>query len=176
MAAPLVQSAQVSNSAAATTIAVAFGSNVAAGNLIALHAGDVGAVAISGVADTPVNTYVGVVQNLDPNSHGVGSIEGWYAKNIAPGADTVQANFSAAVVARSIAIAEWAGADVTAPLGQVASANNTGRGGPGYLDPNNREFDRGNCKDVDRRQIFNLTGVVPTPQFQGAMLRRLASG
>jgi hypothetical protein len=56
------------------------------------------------------------------------------------------------------------------------TANNTGRGGPGYVDPNNRNFDRGNCNTVDRRQIFNLTGVVPTPQFQGAMLRRVASG
>src|SRR5207237_7599340 len=56
------------------------------------------------------------------------------------------------------------------------TANNTGRGGPGYLDPNNRDFDRGNCNNVDRRQIFNLTGVIPSPQFQGAMLRKLASG
>jgi hypothetical protein len=56
------------------------------------------------------------------------------------------------------------------------SANNTGRGGPGYLDPNNREFDRGNCKDVDRRQIFNLTGVYPFGQFHRPIIGKLASG
>jgi Carboxypeptidase regulatory-like domain len=58
------------------------------------------------------------------------------------------------------------------------TANDTGRGGPGYLDPNNRRFDYGNCGNhgADRRQIFNLTGVVPSPQFQGLLLRKLASG
>ena len=56
------------------------------------------------------------------------------------------------------------------------TANSTGKGGPGYLDPNNRVFDYGNCNAVDRRQIFNLTGVVPLPQFQGAMLHQIASG
>jgi hypothetical protein len=61
-------------------------------------------------------------------------------------------------------------------IGIEPTANNTGRGGPGYLDPNNRRFDYGNCFNTDRRQIFNMTGVYPTPQFQGALLRKLASG
>ena len=61
-------------------------------------------------------------------------------------------------------------------IGIDPTANNTGRGGPGYVDPDNRNFDRGNCNAVDRRQIFNFTSVVPSPQFQRAMLRRLASG
>jgi hypothetical protein len=61
------------------------------------------------------------------------------------------------------------------------SANDTGRNpsnGAYYLDPNNRSFDYGNCGNhaADRRQVLNLTGVVPTPQFQGPMLRKLASG
>jgi hypothetical protein len=63
-------------------------------------------------------------------------------------------------------------------VGISPTANDTGRGpsGGGYLDPNNRRFDYGNCPITDRRQIFNMTGVIPSPQFQGAMLRKLASG
>ncbi len=50
-------------------------------------------------------------------------------------------------------------------------------GGPGstYVDPNNRNFDRGNCEG-DRRQIFNMTVVAQTPQFANATLHRLATG
>src|SRR5437867_2394985 len=61
-------------------------------------------------------------------------------------------------------------------IGIDPTANNTGRGGPGYLDPNDRSFDYGNCPYVDRRQIFNVTAVVPSPQFQRPVLRKLASG
>ena len=45
----------------------------------------------------------------------------------------------------------------------------------GYLDPNNRDFDRGNC-DSDRRHVFNLTAVASTPQFANPTLRMLATG
>src|SRR5207237_8620327 len=62
-------------------------------------------------------------------------------------------------------------------IGDLANANTTGTGGAGYLDPNNRAFDRGNCADergnpADRRQIFNLTAVAETPQFASPMMRR----
>src|SRR5262249_40832694 len=60
-------------------------------------------------------------------------------------------------------------------IGIEATANTTGASGPGYLDPNNRNLDRGNCA-ADRRQIFNLTTVAATPQFTKPMLRRLATG
>jgi hypothetical protein len=60
-------------------------------------------------------------------------------------------------------------------IGNDANANTTGTGGPGYLDPHNRGFDRGNCSS-DRRQIFNLTSVASTPQFATPALRMLASG
>src|SRR5204862_43295 len=33
-----------------------------------------------------------------------------------------------------------------------------------YVNPYDREFDRGNC-DTDRRNIFNLTAVADTPRF-----------
>jgi hypothetical protein len=57
-------------------------------------------------------------------------------------------------------------------------ASQTGGGGtPGttYLNPNNRNFDRGNCEG-DRRQIFNATAVAEMPQFANTKLRALASG
>ncbi len=54
-------------------------------------------------------------------------------------------------------------------LGNNANINNA------YVDPNNREFDRGNC-DSDRRHNLNLTGVVATPEFGNAALRAVATG
>jgi hypothetical protein len=54
-------------------------------------------------------------------------------------------------------------------LGANANINNA------YVDPNNREFDRGNC-DSDRRHNLNLTGVVETPSFSDPTLRALATG
>jgi hypothetical protein len=60
-------------------------------------------------------------------------------------------------------------------IGLAANANASGMGGPGYLDPNNRAFDRGNCSS-DRRQIFNVTSVASTPEFGNSKLRTLATG
>jgi len=69
-------------------------------------------------------------------------------------------------------------------IGDAATANATGRGGAGYLDPNNRAFDRGNCgsngsgtgSSLDRRHIFNVTAVASTPQFANPTLRMLGTG
>jgi hypothetical protein len=44
-----------------------------------------------------------------------------------------------------------------------------------YTDPNNRRADRGNC-DSDRRQVFNTSVVVETPQFSNRAMRIVASG
>jgi hypothetical protein len=44
-----------------------------------------------------------------------------------------------------------------------------------YTVPNNRNFDHGNC-DIDRRNIFNLTGTAETPRFNGPLTRMLATG
>ena len=60
-------------------------------------------------------------------------------------------------------------------VGNNATANASGAGGGGYLDPNNRLFDRGNCVS-DRRQIFNLTALAQTPQFANPTLHALATG
>jgi hypothetical protein len=60
-------------------------------------------------------------------------------------------------------------------VGDNPSASTLGRGGGGYLDPDNRDFDRGNCT-ADRRQIFNVTGVASTPQFANPTLHAIATG
>ena len=44
----------------------------------------------------------------------------------------------------------------------------------GSLIPENRNFDQGNC-DSDRRQVFNVTSSVQTPQFANSTLRTIAS-
>ena len=53
--------------------------------------------------------------------------------------------------------------------------NNVGGLATTYVDPNNPEFDRGNC-DSDRRQNLNVTGVVETPTFSRPATRAIASG
>jgi hypothetical protein len=47
-----------------------------------------------------------------------------------------------------------------------------------WLDPSNRNFDRGNCglAASDLRHVFNLSGVAETPQFSNGTLRKVASG
>jgi hypothetical protein len=45
----------------------------------------------------------------------------------------------------------------------------------GYVKPDDRRFDRGNCSS-DRRHLFNLTTVAQTPQFQNTTLRAIATG
>jgi hypothetical protein len=47
-----------------------------------------------------------------------------------------------------------------------------------WLDPSNRNFDRGNCglAASDVRHVFNLSGVAETPQFSNGTLRKVASG
>jgi len=54
------------------------------------------------------------------------------------------------------------------PLGQKADTQS-------YTYPGNRRFDRGNC-GADRRQVFNLTSVVATPQFSNRALHMVATG
>jgi hypothetical protein len=44
-----------------------------------------------------------------------------------------------------------------------------------YVDPNNRDIDRGNCSS-DRRHALNLTTVATTPRFANAAIRALATG
>ena len=54
----------------------------------------------------------------------------------------------------------------------------SGTGNAGYINPDNRRFDRGNCttSSTDRRHVFNLTAVAETPRFSNANLRAVATG
>jgi hypothetical protein len=61
-------------------------------------------------------------------------------------------------------------------IGDNADANGMGpSAGASFQDPNNRDFDRGNC-DADRRHIFNLTAVAETPSFANPTVKMIASG
>jgi hypothetical protein len=53
-----------------------------------------------------------------------------------------------------------------------------GEGTDTWLDPNNRRFERGNCDKgrEDRRQVLNVTAVVPSPTFSNPALRAIGSG
>ena len=46
--------------------------------------------------------------------------------------------------------------------------------GRSYVDPNNRDLDRGNC-GTDRRHLFNWSAVMDTPEFANPTLRAVAS-
>jgi hypothetical protein len=58
------------------------------------------------------------------------------------------------------------------------ASTNSGIGGTGWLDPNNRHFSRGNCftASTDRRQIANISAVASTPRFSNTALRVVGSG
>lgn len=125
-----VQSAQTTTgNVALGTVAVAFVSNVTAGNLIAVGItwyND--PITLSSVTDTLGNTYT-VVQTV--NIALAQRYATAYAKNILGGANTVTATFSlATAIFRGIIVHEVSGADTTAPLdknaGQVQTAPGTG--------------------------------------------------
>jgi hypothetical protein len=69
-------------------------------------------------------------------------------------------------------------------IGDQATGSTLPGGGAGYLIPDNRRFDRGNCasgsataglQSADRRHIFNLTAVAQTPRFANNTLRVIGS-
>jgi hypothetical protein len=55
---------------------------------------------------------------------------------------------------------------------------NTPGGGNGFKDPNNRDYDRGNCENLgaDIRHIANGTAVFQVPQFSNTWTQRLLGG
>ncbi len=50
-------------------------------------------------------------------------------------------------------------------------------GSQSYQNPDNRSLDRGDCREFgsDRRHLFNLSGVIESPQFSSPGLRAVAS-
>ncbi len=59
----------------------------------------------------------------------------------------------------------------------VNTLPNAGAGGVTFENPNDREFDRGDCNTsgTDHRQIFNLTGIAESPKFSDRWMRIFAS-
>lgn len=115
MAVAYVRSANVTEFVDSVTVAVAFGANVAAGNLIC------GAVSwpsitatLTGVTDTLGNTYT-LLDNPTEDTGNVSRAAHFYAKNIAGGANTVTATFSASLTVKKLIIHEVSGCDTTAP-------------------------------------------------------------
>ena len=99
---------------AATTIALAFVSNVAAGNLIRIGVGWEGTTKTCTVADSLGNTYTSILKTSDTTDDQSSQI--FYAKNIAGGACTVTATFSVSAAFRRLVMHESSGADTAAPL------------------------------------------------------------
>jgi hypothetical protein len=68
-------------------------------------------------------------------------------------------------------------------IGDLNIGDSTGNAGGGYVNPNNRRYDRSNCQSneiggtfsADRRQIFNSTVVYRTPKLANEWVSRAAS-
>jgi hypothetical protein len=111
----------------ATTVPVTFTSNVVAGNLIAVWVTWGSSTAtLNSVTDSLGNTYT-IVQTVTNTTNSQRSAMA-YAKNIAGGANTVTATFSASIDYRGIIVHEISGADQTAPLDGNAGQWQTGPG------------------------------------------------
>ena len=54
----------------------------------------------------------------------------------------------------------------------LSNTGNSGNADGGYLNPQNRGFDRGNC-EADTRHLFNFSAVAETPRFSNATLRAI---
>ena len=66
-------------------------------------------------------------------------------------------------------------------IGDFTQGGQTPNVGTGFIDPNNRRYDRGPCSGAttyasDRRHIFNMTAVVETPKFSNNTVRMVGSG
>src|SRR5262249_8518010 len=105
--------------------------------------------------------------------------EGQYISNLAVREDSGNQSYNGLLL--SIQRRATSGVNISANYtwshctGTEATANTSGAGGGGYLDPSNRNFDRGNCSS-DRRQLFNLTAVAETPRFSNSTFRMLGTG
>jgi hypothetical protein len=56
----------------------------------------------------------------------------------------------------------------------LSNTGNSGNADGGYIDPQNRRFDRGNCQ-ADTHQLFNMSAVAETPKFSNSTLRAIGS-
>ena len=105
----------------------------------------------------------------NPNQNLIGAL------NVNEDAGTQQYNAMLLSIQRRAAKGVNLGANYTWShcIGDAFSAGGPGAGG--YLDRNNRRFDRGNCSS-DRRQILNITTVADSPQFSNKTLHIVGTG
>src|SRR6202521_2678499 len=117
-----VQGNSVYNVASAGSIALAFSSNVTAGNLIVVQCEGATNVTMS-ITDSLGNTYTPIGTKV---SQSTSDSELFYAKNITGGANTVTCTYNPTAIGRYIAFHEYSGADKTSPLDVWAFGHNGG--------------------------------------------------
>lgn len=107
--------------ATGNSLALAYGSNITAGALLLVAVSwDYGGGSFSSISDTLVSSWNLIGSEQDDASTST-AMRTYYAYNTGAGANTVTANFSAAVAFRALAIAEYSGAaTATVPLDQTA--------------------------------------------------------
>lgn len=126
-AAPHVQSTQTSNSAAATSIGVAYTSNTTAGNLLVAVVTWGSTDVTPTIADTQLNSWSEAGTHLWDATNTTGQAM-FYVPNNAGGANTVTVSFGSSVDFRGLIIGEYSGIATSSALDTTA-ANTAGLAG-----------------------------------------------
>lgn len=118
-----VQSPTAATAFSGTSINLAYGSNVTAGNLLVcyIYANH----GISGVADSRSQTFSSAVNVTDGATY---SIAIFYYANTTGGADTVTVTFAGAITYASLQCSEYSGVATSSPLDKFASNSQTDPG------------------------------------------------
>lgn len=118
-----VQSPTPATAFSGTTIALAYGSNVTAGNLLVCYI--YASHGISGVADSRSQTFTSAVNVTDNATY---SLAIFYYPNTTGGADTVTVTFLGAITYASLQCSEYSGVATSSPLDQTTSNSQTDPG------------------------------------------------
>jgi hypothetical protein len=118
-----VQSPTAATAFSGTSINLAYGSNVTAGNLLVCHV--YANHGISSVADSLTQTFTAAVNLTDGSTYSVAT---FYYANTAGGADTVTVTFAGAITYASLQCSEYSGVQTSSPLDQTTSNNQTDPG------------------------------------------------
>lgn len=116
-----VQAPAGNNCGSVTSCTIAFGSNNTAGNFIAVISRYATNGLTTTISDTRTNTYNFAVKREQPADSN-GSLEIWYAMNIAAGANTVTFATSGGANIKRFIIAEYSSVATTGALDQTNSA------------------------------------------------------
>lgn len=115
-----VQSPTPVTGSSGTTLAIAYGSNVTAGNLLVCHI--YANHGISGVADSRSQTFTSAVNVTDGATYALAT---FYYANTTGGADTVTVTFAGAITYASLQCSEYSGVATSSPLDKFASNSQT---------------------------------------------------